>query len=184
MPINFKKIQQTYPDALQLKTARFPDALPIGESGLAGLLGGGKVLHYECKPRQEHIVVSKIAANKITVFHGPPGSGKSFQARLLAESYPQNQVFWTTYGWLQGGECIVPEATKMVVIDEFLSCGKRFGSLLSRFISEKTGENLQVHIVVLVQTITMMGYEPAYLWGAQFKGHPVEWIETNFKPAL
>lgn len=142
---------------------------------MAKMLGGGKVLYYDVQRTRETIIVSKIADNRITLICGPQASGKTTKAEELAANHG-NRVFRTDYGWLIGGECIVPDGTEMVIIDEFPHCGK-FSLLLSAFLSEKTCKALLVHVVALVQ-MQFKGFEPAFLYGHHFKTHPVQYITT------
>lgn len=173
MAPNFKKIQQTYPDALRMTNTLTKADSPIGEEGMARFLGGGKVLYYAHSGRRETIIVSKIAQTKITIICGPQGSGKTSLALAMARAYKPEEQAYYDYGWLLGGECIVPPNTKVVVIDDFPKDGN-FSLLLSGFLCNKSADTLVVHVIACVQ-IALGGFEAKFMLAdKRFHAHPVE----------
>lgn len=182
MAPNFRKIQQTYPDALRLVAKRFKGSDPIGEEHHCRMLGGGKVLYYSVTATSETIIVSKIAQTKITIICGPQGRGKTSLALAMARAYKPEEHAYFDYGWLIGGECIVPPNTKVVVIDDFPKDGN-FGLLLSGFLCEKSARTLAVHVIACVQ-IALDGFEPKFLIGdKRLNEHPVEYIDLQKQSA-
>ena len=172
MAPNFKRIQQVYVDALRLRNTLTRADQPIGKDTMLRFLGGGKVLYYEHKGKSETCIVSRIAATEITVIAGPPGSGK-FQ-KVFAMASGSELPCWQTYGWLEGGECIVPEGTDLLIIQKFPDNG-RFDRLLSGFIGDKSGKVLPVHVVAVVEH-RLPEIAVDFNWKSQFHGHPVEFI--------
>lgn len=61
MALNYKKIQEQYPDALKLTVTLKTSAKPFSEEDLKPLIGGGKTLYFRTSGRSQTIVCSRLA---------------------------------------------------------------------------------------------------------------------------
>lgn len=123
MTVDFRKIQQTYPDALKLTTSLKKADTPCGPVSLSRALGGGRVLHYAHTGTRETIIVSRKAAQMVTVIYGPPGAGKTYMARQIAGWYKISEVFETKRILLDDKRGLPIQAeTKLLIIDEWPAC--------------------------------------------------------------
>lgn len=123
MTVDFRKIQQTYPDALKLTTSLKKSDSPCGPVSLSRALGGGRVLHYTHTGTRETIIVSREAAQTVTVIYGPPGSGKTYMARQISGWYKMSEVFATRRVILEDKRGLqIPAETKLLIIDEWPAC--------------------------------------------------------------
>lgn len=178
MTPNFRKIQQTYSDALRMTSKRSRGSEPIGEEGMSKFLGGGKVLYYNQGNTSETIVVSKIASRKITIIWGAQGSGKTGKALELMDEYKPEERAIYDFGFLQGDiNCLqIPNGKKVMVIDQF-PVGAEFGVLLAKVVAsedKKTDVQLE-HIIACVQYDDQR-FEPSFIIGAQLGIHPVNYV--------
>lgn len=70
MPVNFRKIQQEYPDAIKLTVTLKPGAPQFSQDELKKITGEGKTLHFRSSGRSQTIIVSKKAAEEKEVENG------------------------------------------------------------------------------------------------------------------
>lgn len=178
MAPNFRKIQQTYQDALKMTLKRFRGSEPIGEEGMSRFLGGGKTLYYNQGKTSETIVVSKIASRKITIIWGARGAGKTSKALELINEYkPEEQAIYD-FGFLQGDvNCLrTPKGKKVMFIDQFPVSGE-FGLLLAKVVASEDDKTLVKleHIIACVQYEDNR-FEPKFLVGHQLGIHPINYI--------
>ncbi|MBL7780663.1 MAG: hypothetical protein JNM22_05550 [Saprospiraceae bacterium] len=65
MSLNFKKIQEKYPDALKLTINLKKGAAPFSEQTLKAIVGGGRTLFFRTSERSQTIVCSKLAEAEV-----------------------------------------------------------------------------------------------------------------------